>query len=87
MAVLRIAATVIVLLALYYLLPLQRLADIPLAVSLVLGVAVLTTVASLEIRSVVRADDPFVRALEALARFVPAVPHPLRLAVRRARGH
>ncbi len=57
--------------ALYYLLPLDRLASVPLAVILVVGLLILTAVAAWQLRLVLRARFPGLRAAEALATTVP----------------
>jgi voltage-gated potassium channel len=70
-AVLRPLATVIVLVALYYLLPLNRLAHVPLAVTLVTGLLIVLVTTAVQLRLVVKAAYPAVRAAEALATAVP----------------
>jgi len=71
LGVLRSVATAIVLVGLYYLLPLDHLASVPLAVTLVVGLLVLVAVAALQVRLVIRARYPALRAGEALATTVP----------------
>ncbi len=68
---LRSLASTIVLVALYYLLPLNYLADVPLAVILVVGLLLLLIVAAWQLRQVIDARYPAVRASEALATTVP----------------
>ncbi len=68
---LRSHASTVVLVALYYLLPLNYLADVPLAVILVVGLLLLLTVAAWQLRQVIDARYPAVRASEALATTVP----------------
>lgn len=63
-------ATVGVLLA-YFLLPLDRLAEVSLWVLLPLALVGFAFVIALEVRGILRADYPVVRAVEALARDVP----------------
>ena len=71
LAVLRSLASAVVLVALYYLLPLDHLASVPLAVTLVVGLLVLVAVAAWQLRLVIRARYPALRAGEALATTVP----------------
>ena len=59
------------LVGLYYLLPLDHLASVPLAVILVVGLLVLLAVAVWQLRLIGRARYPAVRAAEALATTVP----------------
>ena len=68
---LRSLASTVVLVALYYLLPLNYLANAPLAVILVVGLLVLLAVAAWQLRQVIDARYPAVRASEALATTVP----------------
>ena len=67
LGVLRSLTTAVVLVALYYLLPLDHLAAVPLAVILIVGLVVLLAVAAWQLRLVLRARYPGVRAGEALA--------------------
>jgi voltage-gated potassium channel len=71
LGVARALATTIVLVALYYLLPLDHLTNVPLAVILVVGVLILIVMSAWQLRMVVRARYPAVRAVEALATTVP----------------
>jgi voltage-gated potassium channel len=71
LAVLRSLATAIVLVALYYLLPLDHLASVPLAVILTAGLVILIAVAGWQLRRVLRARYPAMVAGEALAITVP----------------
>jgi len=71
LGVLRSLATVIVLVGLYYLLPLDHLASVPLAVILVVGLLVLLAVAVWQLRQIGKARYPAMRAAEALATTVP----------------
>ena len=68
---LRASATTIVLIAAYYLLPLDRLSGVSLAVSLVVGLLALTVVAAYQVRAIIRHPHSGVRAIEALAITVP----------------
>ena len=69
--ILRASATAIVLVATYYLLPLDRLSGVSLAVSLVVGLLVLTAIAAYQVRAIIRHRHSAVRAIEALAITVP----------------
>jgi voltage-gated potassium channel len=71
LGVLRSLAASVVLVAVYYVLPLDHLAGVPLAVILIVGVAVLLAVAAWQLRLVLRARYPGLRAGEALATTVP----------------
>ena len=68
---LRASATTIVLIAAYYLLPLDRLSGVSLAVSLVVGLLALTAVAAYQVSAIIRHPHSAVRAIEALAITVP----------------
>jgi voltage-gated potassium channel len=67
----RSLATAVALVALYYLLPLDHLASVPLAVSLVAGLLILLAVAIWQLRLILRARYPGVQAAQALAITVP----------------
>lgn len=71
LGLLRSLATTIVVVGLYYLLPLDHLASVPLAVILAAGLLVLLIVAAWQLRLVISASYPAVRAVEALATTVP----------------
>jgi voltage-gated potassium channel len=60
-----------IVLAAYYLLPLDRLASVPVGVSLVVGLVVLTAVVSYEARTIARSRYPSIRAIRALAITAP----------------
>jgi hypothetical protein len=70
-ALLRSLATAVVLVALYYLLPLDRLTSVPLGVLLAIGLVVLLAVSAWQVRTIISAKYPAVRAIEALATTVP----------------
>ena len=70
-ALLRSLATAAALVALYYLLPLDRIPSIPLGLLLAIGLVVLLAVASWQVRSIIGAKHPTVRAIGALATTVP----------------
>jgi hypothetical protein len=55
----------------YYLLPLDRLRGLPFAIPLTGGIAILTAVSVYQLRAILRAANPGVRAVEALASTVP----------------
>lgn len=67
LGLLRSLATAAALVAVYYLLPLDHLANVPLWVILVVGLVVLLAVATWQLRLVLRSDYPALRAGEALA--------------------
>src|SRR5215207_4675195 len=68
---LRASATTIILIATYYLLPLDRLAGASLAVSLAIALIALTGIAAYQVRAIIRHPHSAVRAIEALAITVP----------------
>jgi hypothetical protein len=65
----RALATAVVLVALYYLLPLDHVKDVPL--TLAVGLVILLAVTAWQLRAIVRAKYPAVRAVVALAVTVP----------------
>jgi len=67
LGVLRSLAAAVVLVALYYLLPLDHLAKVPLWLILAVGLVVLLAVATWQLHLVLRSSYPGVRAGEALA--------------------
>jgi Ion channel len=67
----RSLASAFVLVALYYLLPIQDLQGVHLGVSLSVGVAVLVAVIVLQVRAITRSRYPGLRAVEALALTAP----------------
>jgi voltage-gated potassium channel Kch len=71
LALLRSLATTIVLVALYYLLPLDHLSSLPLAVLLGAGLVILLVMSAGQVREILRAKFPALRAAEALATTVP----------------
>ena len=60
-----------ILIALYYLVPLDLLNSVPLWASLTVGVLALTAMLAHQVRAVFRADYPGIRAAEALATTIP----------------
>jgi hypothetical protein len=70
-ALLRSLAITIVLVALYYLLPLDHLSSLPLAVLLGAGLVILLVISAGQVREILRARYPALRAAEALATTVP----------------
>jgi voltage-gated potassium channel len=68
---LRSLATAVVLVALYYLLPLDRFTSVPLGVLLAIELAVLLAVSAWQVRTIISAKYPAVRAIGALATSVP----------------
>ena len=71
LGVLRSIASAVVLVALYYLLPLDQLASVPLTVILVAALLLLAAVAAWQLRLILGSKYPGVRAAEALATTVP----------------
>jgi hypothetical protein len=71
LALLRSLATATVLVALYYLLPLDHIPSVPLGVLLAIGLVILLSVAAWQVRTIVSANHPTVRAIGALATTVP----------------
>jgi hypothetical protein len=67
----RALAVTIALIALYYLVPLERLANIPVVVSLSVGLLVLIFVTAYQVRAIFRARHPATRGIEAVAATVP----------------
>jgi voltage-gated potassium channel len=68
---LRSLAITVVLVAGYYFLPLERLSSVPIGLTLAAGLLALAAVAAYEVRAVVRARHPALRAVEALATTAP----------------
>ena len=66
LGLLRALATTTVLVALYYLLPLDHLKNVPVAL-----VVILTAITVFQLRAVIKARYPTVRAIEALATTLP----------------
>jgi voltage-gated potassium channel len=69
LGLLRALATTVVLVALYYLLPLDHLNNVPLV--LAAGVLILLAVTLVQLRAIIRARYPALHAIEALAITVP----------------
>ncbi|MGY4768203.1 ion channel [Kribbella sp. CWNU-51] len=68
---LRALVTAVVMVALYYVLPLDSRSDIAVFVVLVVGIALLTGMIAWQVRAIVRSDYPGVRAVQALASTTP----------------
>jgi voltage-gated potassium channel len=68
---LRALTTTVVLIALFFLLPLDRMSGAPLGVLLVIALLALLGVSIWQVRAITRAAHPSVRAIEALATTVP----------------
>jgi hypothetical protein len=68
---LRSSAIAIVFIAAFYLLPLDRVSGISLAVSLAVGLLALTGIAAYQVRAIIRHRHSAIRAIEALAITVP----------------
>lgn len=69
LGLLRSLATTVVLVALYYLLPLDHIKNVP--VTLVVGLLILVSVTVWQLRIISRATYPALRAIEALATTLP----------------
>jgi hypothetical protein len=67
----RAAATCAVLVALYFVLPLNSFASLPIVVELGIGIVILSVVVAWQLRAIIRAAYPAVRAIQALAMVVP----------------
>ena len=68
---LRALVTSVIVVALYYLLPLDRRSDGYVFVELLLGVALLAGMIAWQVEAIVRADQPGIRAIQALASTTP----------------
>jgi hypothetical protein len=68
---LRAFATTVIVVAAYYLLPLNNLAGISLGVTLTVGLLALAAVVAYQVRAIIRHPHSAVRAIEALAITVP----------------
>ncbi len=68
---LRSLAITVVLVAAYYLLPLEGLSSLPIALTLAAGLLALGAVAAYQVRAVIRARHPALKAVEALATTAP----------------
>ena len=71
LVLLRSSVIAAVLVAAYYLLPLDRLTGVPLGVSLAVGLLVLVAVAAYQVRAIARSRHPAIRAVEALSATAP----------------
>ena len=67
----RSSAMTAVPVAAYYLCPLDRLTDVPLGISLAVGLLALVAVAAYQVRSIIRSSYPALRAVEALSVTAP----------------
>jgi voltage-gated potassium channel len=68
---LRALVTAVVMVALYYVLPLDRRSDSYVFAELVVGVALLVTMIAWQVRAIERSDYPGIRAVQALAATIP----------------
>lgn len=68
---LRALATAVVMVALYYVLPLDRRSDTYLVAALAIGVALLTGVIAWQVRAIIRSGYPAIRATQSLATTTP----------------
>ena len=64
---LRALTTAVLLVAFYYVLPLDRIADVSVIVVLAVGIGILAATVVWQVRAIVRADIPGIRATQALA--------------------
>lgn len=71
LGLLRALISASVLVALYFLLPLEGFSRVPLVVSLAIALVVIVAVFVIQIHAIVRADHPALRAVEALAITAP----------------
>jgi voltage-gated potassium channel len=71
LGLLRALGATAVLIALYYLAPLDQLTRLSLVVCMIIGLFVLAAVIAYQVRAILRAAFPGVRAIEALATTVP----------------
>jgi voltage-gated potassium channel len=71
MGLVRAVIATAVVVAAYYLLPLDHLDGIPLWVVLTVGMLVLVAVSTYQVRAIIRSPHPGVRAVEALATTAP----------------
>ena len=71
LGLLRSLAATVVLVVLFYALPLDRLADVPLWVSLGVALLALLAVSAQQVRAILKSAHPGVRAVEALATTAP----------------
>ena len=71
LGLLRAAVVTAVLVGAYYLAPLSQLSDVPLTLSLIVGLSALTAVVSWQLKAVVRSRHPGIRAIQALATTAP----------------
>ncbi|CAN5665678.1 hypothetical protein BH10ACT3_BH10ACT3_10340 [soil metagenome] len=71
LGLLRALAATTALVVVYFVAPLDNLAEVPIVVSLVGALAVLITVSVLQVRAIMRSDLPGLRAVEVLAITVP----------------
>lgn len=68
---LRALATAVVMVALYYVLPLDRRSDTYVFAELVIGVALLAGMIAWQVRAIIRSDYPAIRAVQSLAATTP----------------
>jgi voltage-gated potassium channel len=68
---LRASAVTVVLVAVYYIAPLDNLSGVPLGLTLAVGLLVLAAVASYQVKAIIRSRHPAVKAVEALAGIAP----------------
>ena len=71
LGLLRASTATAALVTVYYLLPLDRLAGAPLGLSLAVGLLTLASMTAYQVRAIIRARYPGIRAIEALAVTAP----------------
>ena len=71
LVLLRSSIITAVLVAAYYVCPLDRLTDVPIGVSLAVGLLALVAVAAFQVRAIIRSPYPALRAVEALSATAP----------------
>jgi hypothetical protein len=67
----QVLAIAAVLFGLYFVLPLDRLSDVPLGLTLTVGLLVLGAVSGWQLRAVIDSPHPSLRAIESLAGIIP----------------
>ena len=86
-ASLRTIATIVVVVAIYFRIPMDRAVTATTVIGLVIGVLALFAIIAWQIREIMRSEHPVVRAVEALAFAIPVyvsiqVPGPFPLGLR-----
>ena len=71
LGLLRALSAIVLLVAAYYLLPLRNISDAKSVVLLVVGLLAVIVIVTWEVRAILKADNPGVKAVEALALIAP----------------